>query len=116
MDENFLCRDSAFGQDSHSVYWTESLRHALRQSDSSHLAATAETCQDCKAQCGNPYMAALRLLCPVTCGCDSPRSGLNNRVGCPRECMSTRRYEKVLTTIDCTDPLPGELVEDANWT
>jgi len=71
-------------------------------------------CKDLKGHCeGN--VDILRLLCPVTCGCNLPRSDLWKRAGCPEDCTYRKAYTDQLLSIPCKDPLPKSLMQDSSW-
>jgi hypothetical protein len=51
---------------------------------------TATTCQDFVEHCGDQEGFALRYVCPRTCGCADPYSGLYYQSGCPDVCSRER--------------------------
>jgi len=61
----------------------------------------------------------LRTLCPETCGCKQPQSGLyanGGNEGCPRAgCLSTPEYRDLLASIPCRDYTLPELVQNVGW-
>ena len=65
-------------------------------------------CADVVPYCnGNTVIATrARMMCPVTCGCDQPRSPLAlslDSEGCPTRCKSTAAYKVALQTTPCED-------------
>lgn len=75
----------------------------------------SESCKDVEDLCGHLQTPMLRLLCPRTCGCDSPRSGLLRHMGCPISCQRDTAYIAALGSTDCVDPPPEDLVSDPGW-
>lgn len=53
----------------------------------------------------NPKGVRARQICPSTCGCDDPSSGLvlYSRNGCPPECINKPAYKAALSSRTCTD-------------
>eukprot|EP00747_Dinoflagellata_sp_TGD_P117344 gnl/TRDRNA2_/TRDRNA2_172584_c1_seq1.p1 gnl/TRDRNA2_/TRDRNA2_172584_c1~~gnl/TRDRNA2_/TRDRNA2_172584_c1_seq1.p1 ORF type:complete len:346 (+),score=21.69 gnl/TRDRNA2_/TRDRNA2_172584_c1_seq1:539-1576(+) len=73
---------------------------------------TANSCSDLASYCQQDEYALVRLLCPVTCGCHMPRSGLffqNVGGGCPSCCTHVDSYLQAMDSYDCVDPTPAEL-------
>ena len=65
-------------------------------------------CNDARPYCSESSAAGVRArqICPVTCGCDQPRSSLAlflPESGCPRVCRKSTNYRTALATIPCTD-------------
>lgn len=48
-------------------------------------------CEDFKQFCGDLDAVTLRWVCPATCGCSDPFSGLLNLKGCKPSCLQRRR-------------------------
>jgi hypothetical protein len=75
--------------------------------------STGISCVDFQRNCTNQAMRELRILCPETCGCANPRSGLlyeGPAEGCPRAiCRSSQKYMSALATLECRDLTPFEL-------
>ena len=65
-------------------------------------------CSDVAEYCGSslPVGVRARQICPITCGCDSPRSTLAlylPSAGCPPSCWKTTRYRDEMATTPCAD-------------
>merc|ERR1712137_947583 len=51
------------------------------------------------------------MLCPITCGCNTPASSQPYRNhGCPASCLSSASYQDVLASSNCVD-----VVSHGNW-
>lgn len=50
-----------------------------------------KNCEDFKQFCGDLDAVTLRWVCPATCGCSDPFSGLLNLKGCKPSCLKRRR-------------------------
>jgi len=83
------------------------------------MSFDAQNCSDMQHACGNPDNRFLRNLCPGTCGCNQPDSGLllnGPAEGCPREaCQRSQTYEDALAQIPCHDPSPAKLRQMKAW-
>ena len=65
-------------------------------------------CEDVRPYCQHDSEAGTRArqLCPQTCGCDRPLSGLLLQLptnGCSRRCTKTEVYKEALRTMPCED-------------
>lgn len=104
------CEDFTFGE-GNALFIGATLRRVLKNPG-------ITTCQDIKPYClgVNP---STRTICPATCGCSLPRSGLylgGEGAGCPRlDCQAAPKYQDALGQIPCEDPAPTELTTNANW-
>lgn len=82
-----------------------------------HLSVSA--CQDVRLGCGRKEDFLVRALCPVSCGCARPRSGLWNSgpdSGCPHEgCSATTQYSAAIRTLPCRDEAPAVLAQMQEW-
>jgi hypothetical protein len=82
-------------------------------------ASDDATCADMQHHCAEPEQALLRLLCPITCGCADPRSGLFYRVeseGCPTDlCLLTPTYHAIADSLECRDMTLAELNAYQHW-
>lgn len=80
---------------------------------------TGHTCGDLAHLCTDPQYPLVRLLCPVSCGCRHPRSGLflnTLESGCPRnKCVYDPSYLAELEQLPCEDPSPAALAGDPGW-
>jgi len=64
----------------------------------------------------NSIMTAVRSMCPVSCGCDDPVSGIFILDGCTSECTVPRRAESAaLAQRHCTDYEVSELARIPEW-
>ena len=77
-------------------------------------------CQDVVEFCGSslPVGVRSRQICPITCGCDSPRSPLAlylPTAGCPPSCWGTTRYRAELTTTPCLDITNATYITHPTW-
>jgi len=75
------------------------------------------TCPQAKGFClSSPR---IRLLCPQTCECDDPFSGMPFTApsyGCPRrQCQSTHVYRNALNERNCSDMIASDLAANASW-
>eukprot|EP00929_Paragymnodinium_shiwhaense_P114463 TRINITY_DN8286_c0_g1_i3.p1 TRINITY_DN8286_c0_g1~~TRINITY_DN8286_c0_g1_i3.p1 ORF type:complete len:276 (-),score=35.79 TRINITY_DN8286_c0_g1_i3:263-1090(-) len=78
----------------------------------------ATMCHHLKEHCFDLEQRFLRLICPVTCGCASPRSGLyltTHFDGCPLTCKTSPQYEKELQALPCEDASAAELASSESW-
>lgn len=93
--------------------FTRSLAFRLNLSDT-------WTCPDAKQNCSASDQNLLRLMCPWTCGCGHPQSGLYVQralLGCPMTiCRSSTEYKVASSEISCTTPSAEELQGNSNWT
>lgn len=80
--------------------WLAPLRQWSGQPD-------AKSCADMIHICHDPRYALVRIVCPVSCGCQSPYSPLfrnGEHDGCPRfVCMATDKWKRDLASIPCMD-------------
>lgn len=82
--------------------------------------ASAETCADLAHKCTSFGDGSLvRLLCPRTCKCGTPRAGLyadGPTFGCVRQkCRSSDHVELALASIACQDESVDVLKTDTSW-
>jgi len=89
--------------------WEELVRHAT----SDYTAAA--TCSGFAAHCERTDAAMVRALCPVTCGCASPRSGARSTLGCPVRCRIVEPYLSEFLALRCADPPDAELAADPGF-
>lgn len=79
----------------------------------------AKTCASLLRSCTEPSQTLLRFTCPVTCGCDSPVSGLvlsTPAFGCPRDvCHTSPRFRAVWASLPCSDTPVAELRRMHGW-
>eukprot|EP00747_Dinoflagellata_sp_TGD_P140709 gnl/TRDRNA2_/TRDRNA2_176037_c1_seq3.p1 gnl/TRDRNA2_/TRDRNA2_176037_c1~~gnl/TRDRNA2_/TRDRNA2_176037_c1_seq3.p1 ORF type:complete len:216 (-),score=10.91 gnl/TRDRNA2_/TRDRNA2_176037_c1_seq3:174-779(-) len=77
-----------------------------------------QTCADAIPYCG-AELAAVRLYCPVACGCNSPASGqwrIWDAEGCPHtQCRISENYQQVLAQMPCRDWTPTEFKNSDAW-
>jgi len=96
-----FCNDTLFSKiPSHVV---ASLRRMVGDS-------TVSSCELVLPFCGN--LSLVRMLCPWTCGCGTPRSGLlraGEDAGCNPACESSDMYRNALAKIPCEDANLEEL-------
>jgi len=92
-----------------------------------HIAATLRRelgnesiaiCEDVRQHCmGLSFF--VRTVCPETCGCSLPRSGLYRSGaarGCPvKDCQAAPKYAQALSEIPCEDPEPEVLQAMPAW-
>jgi len=66
---------------------------------------TFPDCSIAEQFCFSSSLAGVRArqMCPKTCGCDTPQSGLPILSGCPIRCEDTRAYRKELAETPCED-------------
>jgi hypothetical protein len=87
-----------------------------------HLTGTDNvlSCADLSSYCTDFAHKLVRFICPVTCGCANPISGLylNGEMnGCPRKvCLLTKDFENAMNTLPCADPTPAQLMQMPAWT
>merc|ERR1712039_413864 len=105
------CKDYAFGEPGAVPHIAATLRRELGDE-------TIATCQDIRSYCAGT-LSFVRTVCPETCGCALPRSGLYRNGperGCPvADCRATPEYLQALDTIPCQDPAPAELRNMTAW-
>jgi len=86
-----------------------------------HLTGIAHVanCSSAASFCWRDDMQLLRLLCPVTCGCRNPVSGLyfdGELWGCPVDkCRQSSHYKGVLDSLPCADTDAATLAADPAW-
>lgn len=78
------------------------------------------TCADVAQHCFSARASFLRSVCPLTCGCAHPQSGLTlteSLFGCPTDaCRGTESYRVAFQEIACETPNVEALQANANWT
>lgn len=99
----FDCKDGPIDAISNQIFKTISEEHI-----------PSSNCADLKDLCWRPYFDVVRLLCPQTCGCDSPFAGWA-RHGCPHSCKLTEKYRSESSTLPCRDLSQGELRQNRYW-
>lgn len=77
-------------------------------------------CADFADLCQGESFVVLRFVCPVTCGCNSPRSGLlfsGPAAGCPHEwCRATPEYQEALNDGGgCIDMTTDAMRSSVEW-
>lgn len=76
-------------------------------------------CQDVRQYCDSKHHYVVRALCPSTCGCALPRSGLLHRgpeSGCPyRACLETDEHQAAFNELPCRDEAKQVLAEMDKW-
>jgi len=81
--------------------------------------ANVSSCSVAASHCGQTDMPLLRMLCPVTCGCRDPLSGLYRdgpSAGCPvGKCRQSKAYKAVLDSLPCADMEAASLAADPRW-
>eukprot|EP00747_Dinoflagellata_sp_TGD_P206358 gnl/TRDRNA2_/TRDRNA2_80078_c2_seq1.p1 gnl/TRDRNA2_/TRDRNA2_80078_c2~~gnl/TRDRNA2_/TRDRNA2_80078_c2_seq1.p1 ORF type:complete len:450 (-),score=68.78 gnl/TRDRNA2_/TRDRNA2_80078_c2_seq1:80-1330(-) len=79
---------------------------------------SATSCGDLRERCDAVELPVLRLHCPVTCGCDQPRSGQffgNAAGGCAKVCSEGRTWLTDLADRPCIDLQPEESDRWKSW-
>jgi len=96
--------------------WPPFAKHGL---PSTFFKRNASPCHNLRNKCTMSQGRLIRFMCPATCGCRSPRSGLylnSDFDGCPREvCYASHEYSQKLASISCRDPNPEELRAMPGW-
>jgi len=80
------------------------------------LDRSVHNCEGAVDLCDQEVTSPIRLLCPKTCGCDSPLSGLaftNLLHGCPKACRKKSKH--ILNEKPCKDMTAQELSQ-TGWT
>lgn len=94
------CNDQALSGPDVPVYTLNTLQWQTK-------LFSAETCDHFKSECHQDSQRFLRMLCPVTCGCTSPLTGLYQNgpeLGCPRNrCAQLAAYPTAMKSIPCKD-------------
>lgn len=83
---------------------------ALRTQTSSEVAS----CADVGSYCDNPALPLVRAMCPKSCGCLSPVSGLAVS-GCRPLCEQDHRFQEALGNASCEDDSLGREVWGRWW-
>lgn len=77
---------------------------------------TLETCMDAEKYCLGEAYSFVRAVCPQTCGCADPLSGLvQYRHGCPRNCFTSRERTTILRQLPCVDRSLAWLNATIGW-
>jgi len=105
------CEDYSFGMEGALGQFAATLRRVTGN-------LSLSSCEDVRPYCtGMAFM--VRIVCPETCGCSMPRSGLwrdGPERGCPRaECQSSPKYRLALAQLPCEDPDPATLRNSTSW-
>jgi len=75
-------------------------------------------CSDVREHCDDPVMVEVRSICPITCGCGQPTSGLflaQSNFGCPWACRDSHVAERTLESLPCADISPDTLLDSLAW-
>lgn len=80
------------------------------------------SCSQLKNYCHLDSQVAqnVRVSCPVTCGCNDPKSGLlgysHSHEGCPEmRCQNDKSYMDAFMALECTDLTLAELQQSEGW-
>lgn len=112
---NAACRDWNWDMYSGAGAWFASVRDTNNAFQSA-LANTPFQCSDFRKHCSEAKNQVLRLICPVTCGCPDPRSGLylaSAWGGCPESCAA--KHADALKAAQCVDTDIGKPDLKAAW-
>lgn len=106
------CTDYPFGSAGSLPVMSDVLRLELRD-------ASVATCDDVRAYCGDEEQLLARTVCPSTCGCDRPRSGLlwaGMDGGCPTTlCGDMQAYSQALEQLPCEDESQANMRQSSAW-
>merc|ERR1719215_2177456 len=76
------------------------------------------TCEELRPLCEGNLYREFRTVCPVTCGCSDPTSGIlmtGTNGGCPMACQDEEVYATALAETACEDLTPAAAANDSRW-
>lgn len=116
--DNEAPEETGFGSKSYGTKckdmpWNKSYWEADWVWSTMKVLTGAKNCKEARPFCDQRELPLVRMVCPETCGCTLPDSGLFVDNGCRQKCQEEKEFQQKLNSSECKDST--EIHESKGW-